>query len=56
VQYQYLRGGKKIYYLLLIIDKKEKRGGILAVNFRKDAVLYTTDYGLHIFKTDVLGA
>ncbi len=51
-----MRSGKKIYYPLLIIDKKEKKEGILAVYFRKDAVLYTTDYGLNIFKTDVLGA
>ena len=29
VQYQYLGGGKKIYYPLLIIDKKEKREGSL---------------------------
>jgi hypothetical protein len=28
--YQYMRSGKKIYYPLLIIDKKEKRGGSLS--------------------------
>lgn len=56
VLYQYLRSGKKIYYLLLITDKKRKKRGTLAVYFRKDAVLYTTDYGLNIFKTNALGS